>query len=235
MKFLYSSCFASFLLDQDFNIIDKKEFDDVINNNKKLKECKWIKEEKELIKKYENEKIVFIGFKDDIIGNKIENIKINQDIDKFSKISKTLKKQVKKYYSSNTEITKKNVKALIKEDNDVKENFEEMCRNLCSLAGKELGLKLISHAGSLKKLASMPSSKIQLLGAEKALFKHLKHGTPSPKHGMIFHHPLVSKAKNKGKAARLLADKIAIAARIDYFRGKFIGDMLRKQVKEKIK
>lgn len=232
MKYLYSSCFASFLLDENFKVIDKKEFSNIIDNNKNLEKGEWLREEKELMKKHEKEKIVFIGFKN---NDKIKNVKINQDINAFSKISESLRKEIRNYYSSNTKITKNDVETLIKEHEEVKKNFEQICKNLNSIVGKYLGVKLLELAGSLKKLASMPSSKIQLLGAEKALFKHLKEGTPAPKHGIIFHHPLVLKAKNKGKAARLLADKIAIAARIDYFKGKFIGNKLVKELKEKIK
>ncbi len=232
MIYLYSSCFASFLLDEDFRIIEKREFKDIMRSNESLEQGAWLGEEIALIKKYGKEVIIFIGFK---WNEKIKNVETSQDMLIFSQISESLKKEISNYYSSNRKITQKEVNSLIREDKDVKENFEERCRNLNCVAGKELGLKLIKNACSLKKLASMPSSKIQLLGAERSLFRHLKKAAPSPKHGIILSHPLVSGAKNKGKAARLLADKIAIAARIDYFKGKFIGDKLRKDVEEKIK
>jgi len=64
----------------------------------------------------------------------------------------------------------------------------------------------------------LPSSTIQILGAEKALFRHLTKGTKAPKHGVIFAHELIQKATNKGKAARNLASAIAKAAKLDYFR-----------------
>jgi len=95
---------------------------------------------------------------------------------------------------------------------------KEIMPNTAAVCGCVLGAKLLKAAGSMKNLASMPSSKIQLLGAEKALFRHLKEGTKAPKHGLIVMHPSVTKAKNKGKAARHLANEIAKAARIDYFR-----------------
>ena len=232
MIYLYSSCFASFLLDEGFRVIEKIEFKDIMRSNESLEQGAWLKEEMVLIKKHGKQAIIFIGFK----GNEnIKNIEISQDMLIFSQISESLKKEISNYYRSNRKITQKGVKSLIQEDEDIKENFEERCRNLNCVAGRDIGIMLISHAGSLKKLALMPSSKIQLLGAEKSLFRHLKKATPSPKHGIIFSHALVSGAKNKGKAARLLADKIAIAARIDYFKGKFIGDKLRKDVEEKIK
>jgi len=95
--------------------------------------------------------------------------------------------------------------------------------------------KLIALAGNLKKLVEFPSSTIQLLGAEKALFRHMRTGAKAPKHGIIHEHPIVSKAKEKGKAARAVADKISLAVKVDYFKGKFIGDKLRKELEEKFK
>jgi nucleolar protein 56 len=111
------------------------------------------------------------------------------------------------------------------------------CPNLKEIAGYMLGAKLIEHSGSIKKLAMMTASTIQLLGAEKALFRHLKTGSKVPKHGLILQHPLVSNAKQKekGKIARALADKIAICIRIDYFKGQFIADRLKKELEEKFK
>jgi nucleolar protein 56 len=93
--------------------------------------------------------------------------------------------------------------------------------NLACLAGPVLAARLISRAGGLARLAEMPSSALQLLGAEKALFKHLCGHASSPKHGMIYRHPAVYGAPRrlKGRMARALAGKLAIAARVDYFRG----------------
>ncbi len=94
--------------------------------------------------------------------------------------------------------------------------------NLQKAAGTIIGAKLIELSGSIKHLAEFPSSTIQILGAEKALFRHLKSGAKSPKYGVLHEHPDVMKAKqkDKGKIARKLAGKIAIAARVDYFRRK---------------
>lgn len=91
--------------------------------------------------------------------------------------------------------------------------------NLCILAGALTTAKLLREARSLKRLASMQSSTIQLLGAEKALFRHLKTGAKPPKYGFILQHPFVASSKNKGKAARILSDKISLCARLDYFGG----------------
>ena len=100
---------------------------------------------------------------------------------------------------------------------DVK--MESIAPNLRLLVGSSLGAKLISHAGGLKRLASYPSSTVQIMGAEKALFRHLKSGDRPPKYGLIYQHPQVRGAKwwNRGKIARLLAGRISLAARKDVF------------------
>jgi nucleolar protein 56 len=110
------------------------------------------------------------------------------------------------------------------------------CPNMTEVAGHMIGAKLIEHAGSIKKLAGMTSSTVQLLGAEKALFRHMKTGAKTPKHGLIIQHPLVANAKaaDRGKAARWLADKITIAVRVDYFKGRFIGDKLKIELEKKL-
>lgn len=97
--------------------------------------------------------------------------------------------------------------------------MDEIAPNVKSLTGSLLGAKLIAKAGGLYRLAIMPGSTIQVIGAEKALFRHLIKGTSSPKHGIIFQHPMVSgKPKDvRGRIARSLASKIAIAARMDYY------------------
>ncbi|MBW2966230.1 hypothetical protein KY342_03955 [Candidatus Woesearchaeota archaeon] len=105
--------------------------------------------------------------------------------------------------------------------------------NITAVAGYLIGAKLISLAGDLKRLIMFPASTVQLLGAEKALFRHMRTGARAPKHGIIHEHPIVSQAKEKGKAARAVADKISLAAKVDYFKGKFIGDKLRKELEER--
>ena len=94
--------------------------------------------------------------------------------------------------------------------------------NLNLIAGPMLGARLISIAGSLEKLAEFPSSTIQVIGASKALFKHLRARAPSPKHGIIYSHPLINTAPwwVRGKIARAVAAKLSLAARIDFYSGK---------------
>ncbi|MBW2980408.1 hypothetical protein KY360_03260 [Candidatus Woesearchaeota archaeon] len=115
--------------------------------------------------------------------------------------------------------------------------MKKTCPNLLAIAGPSIGARLIQHAGSLKHLTEIPASTIQLLGAEKALFRHMKTGARPPKYGLIYSHQLIAQAKKKdqGKVARGLADKISIAIKVDYFKGEFIGDKLRKQLEKKFK
>jgi nucleolar protein 56 len=103
----------------------------------------------------------------------------------------------------------------------VDKRMGELAPNLRELAGASLGAKLISHVGSIKRLAMLPSSTIQIIGAEKALFRHLKTGERPPKHGLIYQHPDVRGSKwwIRGKVARLLAAKISLAVRKDFFSG----------------
>ncbi|MFL2941781.1 MAG: hypothetical protein ACJZ2N_03160 [Candidatus Poseidoniales archaeon] len=91
--------------------------------------------------------------------------------------------------------------------------------SIVDAVGNQLAVRLVAAAGSLSKLARMPSSTIQLLGAEKALFRHMSDGSPPPKHGYLYQHPLVKKAskKDKGKISRKLASKVSIASKIDYY------------------
>lgn len=121
------------------------------------------------------------------------------------------------------------------QENYISTLMDEFCTNIKAVCGAIIGAKLIEHAGSLKRLSEMPASTVQILGAEKALFRHMKTGAKSPKHGIIISHPLIAKAPDKlhGKIARALADKISIAAKIDYFQGKFIGDKLREELEKK--
>jgi nucleolar protein 56 len=112
----------------------------------------------------------------------------------------------------------------------------DVAPNIRALAGSLLGARLMALAGGLNNMAKMPASTIQVLGAEKALFRALKTGTRSPKHGIIFQHSLIHDAKRwqRGKVARALAGKLAIAARTDAFSGKYAGDKLQVSLEKRI-
>jgi nucleolar protein 56 len=111
---------------------------------------------------------------------------------------------------------------------------EEVTPNLSVLAGATLAAKLVEKAGGVKRLAMMPSSSLQILGAEKALFRAVKTKAKPPKHGLIFQHPYVNSAPRgiRGLRARHLAAKLSIAARADAFSGNFIADQLKKELEE---
>jgi len=100
--------------------------------------------------------------------------------------------------------------------------------NTSALIGGLVAARLLSHAGSLRELARLPASAIQVLGARTALFAHLRTGAPSPKHGIIFQHRRVHNAPRqfRGRVARVLAGKLAIAARLDYYRGNAVPEFL---------
>lgn len=112
--------------------------------------------------------------------------------------------------------------------------------NLSTLIGDVVGARLISHAGSLTSLAKYPASTVQILGAEKALFRALKNKGNTPKYGLIFHSTFIGRAgaKNKGRISRYLANKCSIASRIDCFTdhpNTVFGEKLRDQVENRLK
>lgn len=147
------------------------------------------------------------------------------DIDISSAIE--LAKQVNELY-----------KLRAKQEEYLEKLMKETCPNVQAVAGTTVGAKLFEKAGSLKRLAELPASTVQLLGAEKALFRHMKTGAKPPRFGFLHEHPLVQKAKekDKGKVARALADKISLSAKVDLFRGeKNFGIKMRKQLEEKFK
>jgi len=103
----------------------------------------------------------------------------------------------------------------------VESQMKRISPNVTEVAGATIGARLMAKAGGLERLAVMPASTIQILGAEKALFRSLRTGARPPKHGILFQHQAVHTAPKwqRGKIARTLANKIAIAARVDYYRG----------------
>ena len=106
-------------------------------------------------------------------------------------------------------------------ERDIERRCPSVAPNLAGLAGPVLAARLISLAGGLESLAKKPSGTVQVLGAEDALFAHLRGHAPSPKHGVIYTHDAVRNTApgDRGSAARALAGKLAIAARIDHYGG----------------
>lgn len=118
----------------------------------------------------------------------------------------------------------------------IEESMKEVAPNIQCIVGSLLGARLIALAGSLENLAKSSSGTIQVLGAEKALFRHLRSGEDPPKHGVIFQSSYIhsSKKHQRGKIARALAAKLTIAARVDFFSGEFIGTTLLKELEKKV-
>uniref|UniRef100_A0A1A8GS68 Nucleolar protein 56 n=1 Tax=Nothobranchius korthausae TaxID=1143690 RepID=A0A1A8GS68_9TELE len=121
----------------------------------------------------------------------------------------------------------------------LRSKMSQVAPNLAALIGEVVGARLISHAGSLTNLAKYPASTVQILGAEKALFRALKTRGNTPKYGLIFHSTFIGRAaaKNKGRISRYLANKCTIASRIDCFSEvptSVFGDKLRGQVEERL-
>ncbi|WXG45828.1 MAG: C/D box methylation guide ribonucleoprotein complex aNOP56 subunit [Candidatus Atabeyarchaeum deiterrae] len=117
--------------------------------------------------------------------------------------------------------------------NDV---MKEVAPNLTGLAGPMIGARLISLAGGLEELSRLPASTVQVLGAEKALFRALKTGANPPKHGIIFQHPLIHRAAwwHRGKVARVLAGKLSIASKIDAYSGEYQAEELKYNLDKRI-
>ena len=116
-------------------------------------------------------------------------------------------------------------------EDHVESEMVTIAPNLSAILGTAVGARILGRAGSLKRLAGLPASTIQVLGAEKALFRSLKTGSQPPKHGLLFQHAMVHAAPRwqRGKIARAIAAKAVIAARIDVY-----GDGLNETLLEKL-
>jgi nucleolar protein 56 len=118
----------------------------------------------------------------------------------------------------------------------VQQVMSEIAPNLLDITGPTLGARLIATVGGLEQLAKKSASKIQVLGAEKALYRSFKTGTKPPKHGVIFQHPSIHQAPRhvRGKIARALAAKIAIAARVDCYGSGRKSDVLKADFERRV-
>ena len=121
----------------------------------------------------------------------------------------------------------------------LKDQMENIAPNLTALLGESIGARLLTHAGGLNNLSKLPASTIQILGAEKALFRALKNRGNTPKYGLLFNSSFISRAdlKSKGKVSRMLANKCALSSRLDNFliepTDKF-GSLFKEQLDTKI-
>ncbi len=186
--------------------------------------------------------VTFIGARSDIDEEKLREIGIDEETAK--KIISAAKE------SMGADITDFDLEAIRQisriglELYEARRNLEkyideamlEVAPNVRGLVGPLLGARLIALAGGIKKLAMLPASTIQVLGAEKALFRFLRYGSRPPKHGVIFQYPAIYRSPKwqRGKIARALAAKLAIAARIDAFSGEYKADQLKEELEKRI-
>merc|ERR1711879_218483 len=122
----------------------------------------------------------------------------------------------------------------------LRSKMKAVAPNTAALIGDIVGARLISHAGSITNLAKYPASTVQILGAEKALFRALKKKGNTPKYGLIFHSTFIGRAaqKNKGRISRYLANKTSVATRLDCFSDEptsTYGEVLKEQVEARLK
>ncbi|MGQ0797089.1 MAG: NOP5/NOP56 family protein [Methanobacteriota archaeon] len=118
----------------------------------------------------------------------------------------------------------------------VERSVRTIAPNVADLTGPVIAAKLVSQAGGIEELARLPAGTIQLLGAERALFLHLRTGAKPPKHGLLFQHPLVHRARpwQRGAIARAFAAKIAIAARADAYTKRRISEQLQADLRRTV-
>jgi nucleolar protein 56 len=179
----------------------------------------------------------------DSFGDDREVIELFRLIEVFRKMKNMLNSKIAECETLEKELVEKLKKEvanieLLKEKlgERLSEKIRILMPNTSEILGEELAAKFLEHVGSLEKLARMTSSTIQVLGAERALFRHMKgKGTP-PKHGLLFSHPYVSSAKEeeRGKISRIMASKVSLALKMDFYKSGYKAEELKKEIEEKI-
>ncbi|MFH1101051.1 MAG: hypothetical protein V1726_03335 [Methanobacteriota archaeon] len=121
-------------------------------------------------------------------------------------------------------------------EQQITKDMQKIAPNTTQIIGPLIGARLIALAGGIERLAMFPASTIQILGAEKALFRFKKEGGKPPKHGVLFQHPVINKAprEQRGKLARFYAAKISIAIKADVFTKRNIADQLIQDLEKRI-
>jgi len=235
---------------------------DIIVNEKRLSELGEYKPDDSFFKKLDINPEVF-GFSNDMLqkvtlivtqenieeelaSSDLQIIQMINTLDDFIQISNLLSERFESWSvipTSNEKILPlKNTLSTVNEEiksleKQIENEMEKIVPNITNLAGSLIGARLISFSGGIKKLAMLPSSTIQVLGAEKALFRYKKEGGKPPKHGVIFQHSYINKSSKdkRGKIARIFAAKISIAAKADAFTKRVISDELKKNLENRIK
>ena len=139
-----------------------------------------------------------------------------------------------KYKIEPFKIIIKNIKKEITRFEDqIKIDIVKIAPNCCEIIGPIITARLIALAGNMENLAKMPASTIQILGAENAFFRFKKEGGKNPKHGVIFQHKIINQSpkKNRGKISRLIASKLSIAIKADFYTKRDISNILKNDIK----
>jgi nucleolar protein 56 len=139
-------------------------------------------------------------------------------IDPFKKIIKVINKEI------------------IRLENQIKKDIHKIAPNCCDIIGPIITARLISLVGGMENLAKMPASTIQILGAENAFFRFKREGGKNPKHGIIFQHKIINQAskKDRGKISRLIATKLSIAIKADFYTKRDISNILTDDIKKRL-
>jgi nucleolar protein 56 len=153
-----------------------------------------------------------------------------------SAIGRKMNEDERKAVAEFAEMSKNMDKALASLDSYIEAAANRLLPNATYLTDAHIAAELLSKAGSMERLATMPASTVQLLGAEKSLFKHLKFGSKPPKYGVLFKMPEVNTANReiRGRIARIYATKISIALKADHYTKKFIAPELKKNLEQAI-
>ena len=190
------------------------------------------------------------GYAQIVLAGKRENISDDVFVNAGFPDSKVQMLSLVKEKSRGGDITEENLQAVQglaknilelfdlrkKLEDQVEEQMKKNAPNITAVLGTTVGARILAKAGSLNKLATMPASTIQVLGAEKALFRALKTGSNPPKHGLLFQHAVVHAAPRwqRGKIARAIAAKAAIASRVDVH-GDGLNDTLLEKLNIRVK
>jgi len=144
----------------------------------------------------------------------------------------TAKKKVKPFEKTLSAVTDE----IARLQDQIEADMNSIAPNISSVIGPLIGARLIALAGGMQNMAMMPASTIQILGAEKALFRFKKEGGRPPKHGVIFQHPMINSASKteRGKIARLFATKLSMASKADVFTKRDISKTLHLDIERRL-
>jgi nucleolar protein 56 len=239
-----------------------KEINEIVVNEKRLMEIGTYKPDDPIFKKIDINADEF-GFTLDILqkaslvitkekvkeqleSEDLQIIQMINTLDDFIQISNLLSERLDSWSLIPTpnekQLPLKNTYFMVNEqikllEKHIEDDMRKIAPNLTNLVGSLIGARLMSFSGGIKKLAMLPSSTIQVLGAEKALFRFKKEGGKPPKHGVIFQHSYINKSSKdiRGKIARNFAGKISIAVKADVFTKRDISNELIKNLNARIK